>query len=440
LILASSILIPFQFAFGRVVLKVGSEIVYLIDFFFLIDILLNFFTSYRYHGTEITDRNKTAAHYLKTFFAIDLLANLPIDTILFFGSQDILIYNISLVLIFRMSRLLRIVRLFVIFRRWEEQSWTNSGFLRIAKFFAVVMLLIHWISCAWYLTAFIHNFPQDCWVVRVGIEDADPITQYIRSLYWAIVTMTTVGYGDITPYRNIEYLFTMVVMLLGASMYAFIIGNIASLFSKLDSSKVNHFNRMEAVTQFLRYRHVPHELNLRVRNYYEYMWGRRRGLKEEVFLRDLPEPLKLEILLHLTRELLDKVPLFKYSSPTLRNALLMALRLETYAPEDEIVREGEVGEEICFISQGKAEITANEGEIVHGTLEDGDYFGDLSLILGEKRTASVKALTYCEIFILMKEDFNGIKDKYPEIREVLKKMSSEKTDKIAALVLKGITL
>jgi voltage-gated potassium channel len=118
----------------------------------------------------------------------------------------------------------------------------------------------------------------------------------------------------------------------------------------------------------------------------------------------------------------------------------MALRLETYAPEDEIVREGEVGEKICFISQGKAEITTNEGGIVHGTLEDGDYFGDLSLILGEKRTASVKALTYCEIFILIKEDFNGIKDKYPEIREVLKKMSSEKTDKIAALVLKGITL
>jgi len=439
LILASCILIPFQIAFRHVVLKLGSDIIYLIDFFFLIDILLNFLTSYRYQGTEITDKNKTASHYLKTFFVLDLLANFPIDAILI-GSQDILVYNISLVLIFRIFRLLRVVRLFVIFRRWEQKSWTNSGLLRIAKFLTIIMLLIHWVSCAWYLTAFIENFPKNSWVVRLGIINADPIAQYVRSLYWAVVTMTTVGYGDITPNRTVEYVFTIIVMLLGASMYAFIIGNIASLFSKLDSSKVNHFNRMEAVTQFLRYRNVPHKLSLKVRNYYEYMWERRRGMQEDLFLKDLPEPLRLEILLDLTRKLLNKVPLFKYSSSTLRNVLLMALRLETYAPKDEIVREGELGEEICFISQGKAEITTHEGSMVHGTFESGDYFGDLSLILGEKRTASVKALTYCETFILNKEDFNDIKDKYPEIREVLKKMSSEKTEKISDLILKGITL
>jgi hypothetical protein len=57
----------------------GTEIVYLIDLFFLIDIVLNFFTSYRYKGTEIADRKKVSAHYLKTLFVIDLLANFPLD-------------------------------------------------------------------------------------------------------------------------------------------------------------------------------------------------------------------------------------------------------------------------------------------------------------------------------------------------------------------------
>ena len=76
----------------------------------------------------------------------------------------------------------------------------------------------------------------------------------------------------------------------------------------------------------------------------------------------------------------------------------------------------------------------------YGKLEDGDYFGDLSLILGEKRTASVRALTYCEIFVLSRDDFNRIKNEYPEFRDVLTKMSSEKVDKISAHILDGVTL
>ncbi len=93
----------------------------------------------------------------------------------------------------------------------------------------------------------------------------------------------------------------------------------------------------------MRHRELPHELNTRVRNYYEYMWARRRGLKEDLFLNDLPEPLRLEILMHMTRDLRKSVPLFKYCSPMLRNILLMALRLQTYAPEDYIIREVKLG-------------------------------------------------------------------------------------------------
>ena len=270
LIIASCILIPFQIAFQNVVYRLGTVIIYLVDLFFLIDIFLNFFTSYRSRGTEITDRKKTATHYLKTFITTDLIANFPLDAFLLIF-LDIQIYNVALVLIFRILRLLRIVRLFVIFRRWEAQSWTNSGYLRIAKFFTAVMLFVHWIACGWFLSAFIANFPEDCWVVIMGIKDADLITQYIRSLYWTIITVTTVGYGDITPNRNIEYIFTILVALLGVSMYAFIIGKIASLFSNIDAAKADFWNRIEALNQYLRSRDVPPNLNEQVRNYYEYL-------------------------------------------------------------------------------------------------------------------------------------------------------------------------
>ena len=155
---------------------------------------------------------------------------------------------------------------------------------------------------------------------------------------------------------------------------------------------------------------------------------------------DLPTPFRLDILRYVTRELLEKVPLFKYCSPALKNVLLMALKPQTFAPGGYIAREGEVGKEIYFISRGKVEITTNEGKNSHGTLAGGDYFGDLSLILREKRTASVRALTYCEIFMLGRDDFNRIKNEYPEFKDILTKMSSEKIDKISTLIMDGITL
>jgi voltage-gated potassium channel len=52
----------------------------------------------------------------------------------------------------------------------------------------------------------------------------------------------------------------MLVMLLGASIYAFIIGNIASLFVSLDSAKANFWNRIEAVNQYLRSRRTGQKL------------------------------------------------------------------------------------------------------------------------------------------------------------------------------------
>lgn len=432
-------LLPFQIAFNQDLLLDYQKLNYFFDSFFFIDIFLNFFTSYRYHGEEITDIQKTKNHYFKKFFFIDFVANIPLD-ILFVFFPEITIGKIPLFLLLRLLRLLRIARLLLIFNRWESYSHINPGYVRITKLFITVIILTHWIACIWFFLAFIDNFPPDSWVVALEIENASVIRQYIYSLYWAVTTMTTIGYGDITPNRDIEYVAATMIMIVGASTYAFIIGNIASLFSNLDSAKIAHKNKIEALTQFLAYHNVPKPLIFQLRNYYDYIWERHRGLPENNFFEDLPLHFHLDILQHITGDLLEKVALFQYCSPRLRNVLLIALKFQTYPPNSYIVKEGDLGQAIYFISLGKVEILSEQESNVEFILETGEYFGHLSLIFNEKLTASVKTLTYCEIFILNRKQFNYIKNEYPEFKDVLKKAASEHTKKMSELILEGLIL
>ena len=84
----------------------------------------------------------------------------------------------------------------------------------------MVLFLIHLIGCIWVTVAFINPFDEpETWITGIGLEDSGDAEIYIASIYWAAVSIYTVGYGDITSKNNFEYACNIVILFIGITIY-----------------------------------------------------------------------------------------------------------------------------------------------------------------------------------------------------------------------------
>ena len=158
--------------------------------------------------------------YATSFFGIvDLLAIIPTYISLFIPGSEYL-------LVIRVLRILRIFRVLKLVQYMSEaimlmKALRASGRKIIVFLFAVLTLVIIFGSMMYLLE---------------GAENG--FTSIPRSIYWAIVTLTTVGYGDISPQTNIGQVLAACIMILGYSIIAVPTGIVTVELSQLSSKKV----------------------------------------------------------------------------------------------------------------------------------------------------------------------------------------------------------
>lgn len=388
---------------------------------FTADIVVTFFTAITLDGEEITSRRKIAVRYLRSWFIVDFLAATPFDLLFAEGwlselsnaARSLRLFSPRYIRILLMVRMLRIYHVLPFLQRSNKKDLLNPGIVRLIFTVFIVLVIAHWIACGW---------------IALGKFDpqADRATNYIRALYWTITTITTIGYGDITPTSNEQTLYTMFVQLIGAGMYGYIIGNLASLLANSDLARTQFRAKLEKVQTFLQYRDVPQDLQESIRTYYDYVWNNRRGFDESAVLQDLPQSLKLQVALHLNREIIEKVPMFRGAPDELVRQIVLNLRPQLFTPGDYVFRKGELGDQMYFISRGKVEVVSEDGKTVYATLGDGAFFGEIALLFSSERTASVRATEYCDLYTLDKRTFDTVLAKFPEVAEHVRSMADER--------------
>lgn len=101
-----------------------------------------------------------------------------------------------------------------------------------------------------------------------------------------------------------------------------------------------------------------------------------------------------------------QVPFFHGKPPQFISSLVLCLRPEYFAPGDFIMREHDIGKDMYFIVEGHVHVlSARVGTFVK---KPGEYFGEMALITGMRRSASCTAQTYCELYSLSKENLEHV--------------------------------
>ncbi len=394
---------------------------WLITVIYILDIPYSFNLAVKKGLTVYADRRSIARMYLRGWFTLDLIACIPFAWVFSLvpgatagpGVFTHVALALDVIVISKVLKMAKISKVSVIFREIREGLSINPSLMRLVTFAFWFVTVVHLMACGWVL-------------IGAAEPERSHIDQYIRGLYWCVTTIATIGYGDYTPNHNsnAQIIYTIGVMVFGVGMYGFIIGNVATLIANLDVARAAYQEKMEEVNDFFRARRVPAALQSRVRNYYAYLWETQKSVSTVSLTEELPHTLSMEILLFLNRTILEKVSLFRNANEIFVREIVQLLRPLVFLPDDYIIRQGEYGDCMYFLSSGDVEVLVGDQKVA--VLGAGSPFGETALLQGEKRTASIRALSFCDVYKLSKADFDALRVRYPEFDAQVKKVVEER--------------
>ena len=182
-------------------------------------------------------------------------------------------------------------------------------FRRLLNLNLAMYLLCHWVGCCFIFVGRLSKYwGYDNWI------DADasdsrffiPVAEgrlsaclYLRAVYWAIVGMSTVGYGDIVPKSTPEMLFATIIVLFGGLTVPAMVGGLAACVSSLNQAQDQYRAKIMRVRELLNRKRYSAEQSNRVLRYYNYIWSRQGGVDEVSILNELPGPLRQRVCLSL---------------------------------------------------------------------------------------------------------------------------------------------
>jgi hypothetical protein len=435
-----SVALPFTFGFGSVDTIQSMDSI--CDAFFLIDIIFNFRTSY-IDSDEclVVSGKRIAKHYGKTWFTLDLVSSVPWDSVsagLLPGLQAARVLKIGKIAkvlkLLRVGKVLKGLAGSTLLERIEETlppKFNQTGSKLLSLVFITTMLC-HWLAC--FMSA------SDGQCIEDYLGPGEPkLRRYLAALYWAMSTLTTVGYGDLIPSSDKERMYAMVAMIVGGAFYGYIIGSMTSVITDMDIDARAFNERMEMLDAWLEFHdQIPMLLKRRIRRHYRRQLRERTSVDDVMVMKDLSPELRADAASFVIHIEVRRNPVFRDLPNSALGRLVEVLQISSCKKGELIVSQGDPGVAMSIIVQGnavfrhghqwipsgasqKGGISKEQARLKNMTkLIEGDSFGEeIIFTLEETYRYTIVASSLVSMYILAEDSFKSRFKNLPDLHEIM---------------------
>lgn len=423
------------------------------DAIFLKDLIMQFFLKIEIQrpnrgGTFlIKEPSALRMRYIKSWFLIDLLSIFPFDILLLtaMADPDGPLHRAKILRMLRLvklARLLRILRSSRLIQRWQNAVKWQFATQKLIKFTSVLIICSHWMACVWGLVGLTLGRPlcdkdgapldvdpngsiplsEVSWVTTLYVggktspdSACDHFDVYAAALHWAVMTITSIGYGDIVPVRLEEYLVAVVCMLAGGVLWAFIIGSVCSVISNGNPVEAHFEASTDLLNAALANAHVPAHERPVYREYLREAKAYHHRLHFTKVADQFSPLLRSSLLLHVSKANLQSVRYLREAPEVVLQDIASRLVPRFFARQESLAH---VRGSLCMVDRGT---------IAHGGLilvPPAVFNEDFVISRREwQRQRQSTALTYAQVLVLSKHGMDEVLRAHPPFAAHVRKFT-----------------